>query len=150
MLFLKILIFVLLLLVDQYTKHWAETVLRESDPITVLNSLFELHYSQNTGMAFSFLSNKPDFLMVLVIVILVSIIYYVLKEKSLDWSIVFILAGGLGNLIDRFHYGYVVDFINPLFVDFAIFNIADIALNIGVFILLIKWIAPSFACHNER
>ena len=129
-------ILVLVLIIDQVTKNWAETSLKGSDPIPVLNKLFELHYSQNTGMAFSFLQDQPQFLFGLVLVILVSIIYYVFKEKRMDLAIAFILAGGLGNLLDRIFHGYVIDFINPLFMNFAIFNVADISLNIGVLLLV--------------
>ena len=53
-------------------------------------------------------------------------------------AFVFIIAGGFGNLLDRYLKGYVVDFINPLFIDFAIFNVADIFLNIGVFLIIIE------------
>jgi signal peptidase II len=51
---------------------------------------------------------------------------------------VFIIAGGIGNLIDRYTLGYVVDFINPLFVNFAVFNVADVYLNIGAGLMFIR------------
>ena len=136
-------VFLIVLALDQYSKYWAEHKLQGTEPIPVLNNLFELHYSQNTGMAFSLFSDKPQFLFALVIVIMVSLVFYTFKEKRLDLSIAFILAGGLGNLLDRIIYGYVVDFINPLFIDFAIFNIADISLNVGVIVLILNWIATS-------
>lgn len=141
-------VFLIILIADQLSKYWVEHNLKDAEPIPVLNNLFELHYSQNTGMAFSMFSDKPQFLFGLVSVILISLVYYVFKEKKLDLSIAFILAGGLGNLLDRVIYGYVVDFINPLFIDFAIFNIADISLNIGVFVLILGWIKNS--ASNEK
>jgi len=143
------LILVIVLVSDQLTKNWAETQLQGSEPIPVLNNLFELHYSQNTGMAFSFLDDKPQFLLVLVSVIVISLIYYIFKEKKLDLGIAFILAGGLGNLLDRLVHGYVIDFINPLFMDFAIFNISDIALNIGMALLIFQWLTKEKRVQND-
>jgi signal peptidase II len=132
-----VLIFVIVL--DRLSKIWAYDNLRGSDPISIFNDLFELRYSENTGMAFSILSDKPGFLFALVSLIILGIVYFVIQQKQLDLSIAFILAGGLGNLIDRLMYGFVIDFINPLFIDFAIFNFADIALNLGAILLIIQY-----------
>lgn len=139
MIIINSIVLVFIIITDRLSKTWAYEYLREAEPIPVLNNLFELRYSENTGMAFSLLSDKPRFLFTLVLLIILGIFYHIVKQKTLDLSIAFILAGGLGNLMDRLIYGFVVDFINPLFVDFAIFNVADIALNIGVALLIIQY-----------
>ena len=150
MLVVNSLVLVLVLILDQATKFWAESQLQTLEPIPFLNNYFELHYSQNTGMAFSLLQDRPRFLLVLISVILLTLIYYIFKEKKLRLGIALILAGGLGNLLDRLIHGYVIDFINPLFVNFAIFNIADISLNIGMFLLFIDWIITSFPSRKRE
>jgi len=66
------------------------------------------------------------------------LIVWLISQKKLSWIFVFVIAGGIGNLIDRYTLGYVVDFINPLFVNFAVFNIADAYLNIGAGLMLIR------------
>ena len=68
--------------------------------------------------------------------IILILIIWAIKTKHLNLGLCFIIAGGIGNLIDRFIHGYVIDFINPLFVNFAVFNLADVALNVGVFLLI--------------
>lgn len=139
MIIINSIVLIFIIIIDRLSKTWAYEYLREAEPISVLNNLFELRYSENTGMAFSLLNDKPGFLFTLVSLIILTIFYYIIKQKKLDLSIAFILAGGLGNLMDRLIYGFVVDFINPLFVNFAIFNVADIALNIGVALLIIQY-----------
>ena len=103
----------------------------------VLPGILEFHYAENTGIAFSLFNEMPMLLTLLNSLIILGLIAWVIKNKKLDLGFALIIAGGVGNLIDRFFYGYVVDFINPLFVDFAVFNVSDIALNLGVVALLV-------------
>lgn len=131
-------VLLLILILDRLSKLWVQSFLKIVGSLTLIPGVFELRYAQNTGMAFSLFNDRPDWLLWLITFTLGTIIFWSIKSNKLSLSMAFILAGGLGNLTDRFLYGYVVDFINPLFVDFAIFNIADIALNIGVIILIIE------------
>jgi signal peptidase II len=98
---------------------------------------FRLHHTQNTGAAFSFLRGHPQVLTVVVGVILLAAIIYLFTEiKKRPYSqsvcLALICGGGIGNLIDRLCFGYVVDYIEPVFIRFAIFNFADIVLTCSV------------------
>ena len=74
------------------------------------------------------------------VVVCVGVFYYLFSNRCkslwLYWSLGVILSGGIGNLIDRIRFGYVVDFIEPTFVNFAIFNIADCAVTCGAVVLV--------------
>lgn len=133
----RILSVFLLLLVDQVSKFVMEAVLIDKDSILLLPNILEFRYSQNTGMAFSLFADHYLILTICVSIFILGLIVYSIVQRSLPWALVFIIAGGLGNLADRFIHGYVIDFINFLFIDFAIFNVADIYLNIAA--ALIAW-----------
>lgn len=130
----------MVLILDQVSKLWAKSHLENTSGLVILPNWLELFYAENTGIAFSTFAKYPLVLTFIISVILLYLIYYCYEKKFLNLAYTLILAGGLGNLIDRFHYGYVVDFINPVFIDFAIFNIADISLNLGMFLFLINFI----------
>ena len=127
----------IVLISDRLTKLLAIASLKEQAPMEVLPGILEFHYAENTGIAFSLFNEMPMLLTLLNSLIILGLIAWVIKNKKLDLGFALIIAGGVGNLIDRFFYGYVVDFINPLFVDFAVFNVSDIALNLGVVALLV-------------
>jgi signal peptidase II len=104
---------------------------------------FRLHHTQNTGAAFSFLKEHPQLLSVFIGVILLGCLIWLFAEKKRPYAqslcLAFICAGGLGNLIDRIAQGYVVDYLEPTFMRFAIFNFADMLLtcSVAVWILLL-------------
>ena len=102
--------------------------------------LFTFDYVKNFGAAFNMFSGSRILLSIVSSLVSFFLFYLILSQKNtskLDlYSYSFFLGGSLGNGIDRILNGYVVDFINLNFVNFAIFNIADIAINIG-FILII-------------
>lgn len=133
----------LLLGLDQISKFWAHEILSKKAPITFIPKILELHYSENTGMAFSLFEDHYLVLTIFVSIVVLGMILYIVKTKKLNWTLVFMLSGGLGNLLDRLIYGHVVDFINFLFVDFAIFNIADIYLNIAAALMLLTILKPN-------
>ncbi len=125
---------------DQYSKFLVET--KYQVPFDLIPGFIELRYSQNTGIAFSLFDSYPLLLTVINSVIIVTFLVFFLKNhhESLFANLpsILIIAGGLGNLIDRYIKGYVVDFINPSFIDFAIFNLADTFLNIGVALFIME------------
>jgi signal peptidase II len=133
----KILGILILIGFDQFSKAWVRENLLEN-PMILLNNFIELNYQKNTGIAFSMLDNNALFLTILNSSIVAGLILWLISKKKLSWIFVFIIAGGIGNLIDRYTLGYVVDFINPLFVNFAVFNVADVYLNIGAGLMLIR------------
>ena len=97
-------------------------------------------------MAFSILADRPVLMTVLTTLITVVLIVYTLtlyKQETNSWirlSFALLIGGALSNLLDRYTLGFVVDYINPLFVDFAIFNLADVALNIGAAMLVLSYL----------
>ena len=104
--------------------------------------LFSFHYIENKGAAFNILSGSRIFLSLVSVVFTVIILYLILRVKKHEltelYSYSFILGGTIGNGIDRILKGYVIDFINLDFINFPIFNIADISINIGFILLLCR------------
>jgi signal peptidase II len=133
----KILGIILLIAFDQWSKSWVRFNLVDN-PMVLINNLIELNYQKNTGIAFSLLNNNALVLTLVNSTIVAALIVWLISQKKLSWIFVFVIAGGIGNLIDRYTLGYVVDFINPLFVNFAVFNIADAYLNISAGLMLIR------------
>ena len=129
-----------LTLIDRLTKYAAVMTVKVNGPKEFLFGLFQFTYVENTGGAFSLFSDKTAVLTVLTVLFLIGALIVLLKRflKSsfLNVSLVLIIAGGLGNVIDRIAYGYVVDFIEPLFMDFAVFNFADCCITVGAFMII--------------
>lgn len=126
--------------IDQIIKSLAETKLTASGEITVIRNFLSWDYVQNTGAAFGSFSDNTKLLSIITgLVILAGIIAIILKKIKggfLNAVAVMIIAGGLGNLIDRITKGYVVDYIKVLFMDFPVFNFADILVTCGAFMLI--------------
>lgn len=133
----KILGIILLIAFDQWSKSWVRNNLIDN-PMLLINNFLELNYQKNTGIAFSLLNDSALVLTLVNSSIIAGLIVWLISQKKLSWIFVFVIAGGIGNLIDRYTLGYVVDFINPLFINFAVFNIADVYLNIGAGLMLIR------------
>ena len=123
--------------------------------INIIPQILSFSYTQNTGVAFGLISNNIIFVIIFNIVILGIIIKF-LKEnnESIDYtvlvSLILILSGGIGNLIDRILRGYVVDFIKFDFINFPIFNVADISITLGIFILVIVIVKQMILNKNEK
>lgn len=105
-------------------------------------SLINLTYLENRGAAFGILQDKRILFVILTIAIVLYLLYYFitnLKSNPLVLNIAFslIISGALGNFYDRLFQGYVVDFIEFAFVDFPVFNIADIFVTVGCGLLII-------------
>ena len=102
--------------------------------------VFSIDFVKNNGAAFNILSGSRLLLALISIVISIILIFLILKKNKFSnidlYSYSFILGGTLGNGIDRVVRGYVIDFINLNFINFPVFNIADISINIGFFIIL--------------
>lgn len=115
------------------------------------NALMKLTYAENTGAAFSIMQNSTKFLMVLSIIAIASILYYVIKNISTTkvkeiFLFAMLLAGIFGNLYERVFLGYVRDFFDLAFINFPIFNISDVFINISVvgIIFMILFARKSF------
>jgi len=113
---------------------------------------FKIVHFQNKGAAFSFLHDAAGwqryFLITVSMIAIVVIPFFIKKNKKEPlalWSFTFILAGAIGNLIDRIYYGYVIDFIYLHVNDFywPAFNIADSFITIGAFLLIFDMVKKS-------
>lgn len=135
-------VFVLVLL-DQWTKLLAVKYLMNTDGITLIPGVFKLYYLENRGSAFGLLQNQKTFFVIFTIAVLVilALIYRCIPDTvrmlPLQWIIVFIYAGAIGNFIDRIRQSYVVDFFYFELIDFPIFNVADIYVTVSAVLLLI-------------
>ena len=127
-----------ILILDQTTKY---IITNNIDNIKFNNLiLFSIELVKNYGAAFNILSNNRLFLSLISIISSIIIILVLLKNKRINiidsYGLSFILGGSIGNGIDRVIYGYVIDFINLNFINFPVFNIADISINIGFLLIL--------------
>lgn len=131
---------ILIVAFDQITKYFASLKLADGSVAKFIPGVVHFKYAENTGMAFSMLSGARWVFIALTVVVCVGVFYYLFSNRCkslwLYWSLGVILSGGIGNLIDRIRFGYVVDFIEPTFVNFAIFNIADCAVTCGAVVLV--------------
>ena len=122
--------------IDQAIKLWAVQALAPVESITLIPHVLELRFVLNQGMAFSLLSGKQLFLIIATSAALLAVAYGLFfrsRGKRLQQAaLVLVLGGGIGNLIDRVLNGEVVDYINLLFMRFAVFNFADICVCVGV------------------
>ena len=131
----------LLIALDQLVKSYIVQQIPLGEVRTWIPKLVSLTYLQNRGAAFSMLQDQQWFFAIITLVVMVGAIWYLHKhmEDSI-WMVIgltLIIAGGLGNFIDRLSQGFVVDMFHLDFINFAIFNVADSYLTVGVIILLI-------------
>ena len=110
--------------------------------MTLIPGVLELRYFLTDGMAFSMLAGKQKLLIAVTSLMLLGVLWMLFARKltpleRVAWTLV--LGGGIGNLIDRIATGVVVDYINVLFMNFAIFNFADICVCVGVGLLMV-WV----------
>ena len=140
--FYFILLSSIIVLTDQFTKLIISLYTKELINKNFL--IFSIDYIKNYGAAFNLLSGSRFFLSFVSITITILLIYFILNKKlksNIDLlSYSFILGGTLGNGIDRIVKGYVIDFIKLNFIEFPVFNIADISINIGVLLIIYRLI----------
>ena len=149
-----VLIFAVLLAADLVSKHYAASLLAPSGSYEAIKNVLTFRYSENRGAAFGIFEDSRLFLSLFVGIVILAIVAFLVwhivkkkyKEKGGVWlhvALSFILAGGVGNLVDRIALGYVRDFIEYSFLytlfeyRFAICNLADVFLTVGVIMVVI-------------
>lgn len=148
---------VIAIIIDQITKLYFENNFELFQTVPLIEPILNFTLAHNHGAAFSFLADKGGwqkwFFSALALAVSVGIMVYLRKVPKvatvLSAGLALVLAGALGNLIDRVRLGYVIDFIHVHYADawhFPIFNVADIAINIGVALILID----SFFLEGKR
>lgn len=126
-----------MIVLDQAVKYWAVTVLKTQATIPVIEGMFHFTYVENRGAAFSLFAwlNSPWIFAVLAVIVSM-IIYFVLRKDYVQTmlgriSLILVAAGALGNAVDRVTRGFVVDMFDFRFIQFPVFNIADILICTG-------------------
>ena len=142
--FKAIILIIILVALDQITKHQAVLYLKDRPNISIIPNVLELTYLENTGAAFSIMNSAVFFQTVMkfltpVFFIIIMIIFYKasknIKYRSLSIILLFILSGAIGNYIDRITNNYVIDFIYFSAINFPVFNVADIYVTLGFIIV---------------
>ena len=127
---------------DQVTKAWARAALA-SGRVTIVPGVMDLVLVKNTGAAFSIGSGSTWVFALLAVVIVGACAAWVWREHTMPTPLACALgavaAGGIGNLIDRVAAGEVTDFFATTFVDFPVFNVADIFVTCGVVLVMALW-----------
>ncbi len=138
---------VLLIVIDQISKILVSTNLYEYDSISIISNFFNITYAKNIGAAFSLLKGgRIIFIFLAILVIILLTIYIKNNYNNLNKidkiSLILILSGSTGNLIDRIIYGYVIDFLDfKIFnYNYPIFNLADTYIVIGAILMLFNMI----------
>lgn len=136
---------VLVLVIDQITKLWARNTLPGA-PIVVWKNVFSFRLIYNTGASFGIFQNKTLALTVFSIVgmLAIAVFYFwlpkVKKMRPMRLTLAMIMAGGIGNIIDRIAFGKVTDMISFDLINFPVFNVADIGVTCGAIVMCILWI----------
>ena len=138
----------ILVVIDQVTKYLTVQNIELGQVVEFIPDFVSLTYIRNTGAAFSILEGQMWFFYIVTTVVIGVLIYYMYTEakndRVLGILLSLILAGAIGNFIDRLMLLYVVDMIKLEFMDFAIFNVADSYLTVGVILLFI------YTIYQER
>lgn len=146
MLILDAIILLILLAFDQLTKYLVIANLKNKPAIVLIDGVLELNYLENRGSAFGMLQNQKFFILFVGVVFMAVILFLLFKlPEDKKFNVIHILlsaivAGGLGNMIDRFRFDYVVDFISFVLIHFPIFNVADCYIVVATITLFILFL----------
>ena len=143
---------------DQLTKILIDSNMQLHQSIPIISfgdpNVLNITYERNPGAAFSILEGKQLFLILFTAVVIVVMLYLMLskrvKKPTYIWSMSLIVAGGIGNLIDRVIRGEVVDFIDVRIINFAVFNVADICAVLGALGLLLFVVADEIKEQKNK
>jgi len=144
----------LVVILDQFFKRWVVITLSSGGEQVLIPNVFSLIYVENTGAAFSILADQRWLLASIAFVMAIVLIAILLRYTDGFWGtlgLASVLGGTIGNLIDRVFNGYVVDMFRwTLFFEFAIFNIADIFITLGVITFCIHFITLSYRTQSDE
>ena len=134
-------IIALLVLADQLIKFLVSVYLKPVTTVAVIKGVLNFTYVENTGAVFGSFSTYTALLTVVSVILLAVTVFFLATKKSkskiVNSCLILMVSGGIGNIIDRIRLHYVVDFIEPVFVNFAVFNFADCLITVGAFTLII-------------
>lgn len=125
---------------DQYFKYLVVEYIKPIEYYDVIDDVLRLRYVENTGAVFGSFATHTMLLTVFSILLLGFTIWFLYNNKSksklMNICLLLMISGGIGNIIDRIRLHYVVDYIEPTFINFAVFNFADCLITVGAFILI--------------
>ncbi|MDO4588749.1 MAG: signal peptidase II [Fusobacterium sp.] len=139
-----IILVAILIALDQVSKYVIDKNFFEGDTLAVITNFFHITYVKNRGIAFGMFQGKLDIISVATVIAIIAIIYYLYKDRNKmpifeKIGFNFILAGAIGNMIDRVARGFVVDMIDFRGIWAFVFNLADVWINIGVLLILLEY-----------
>lgn len=152
-------IYIVLILIlvgaDQLSKYLIDTTMFEGETLPFITNFFHITYVKNRGIAFGLFQGKLDIIGIATIIAIVAIAYYLYKEKNKlslveKMGFIYILAGAIGNMIDRVFRGYVIDMIDFRGIWSYIFNLADVWINIGVIFIILDQLFRKNRKKNEE
>lgn len=139
--FLWSLFAVAIIILDQLTKFLVVKYIDATQVITFIPKVIEFVYVKNNGAAFNILSGRIGLLSIISLVFAIGVVWFMIvkkpQNKIFTTSMLLLFAGAVGNVIDRIFRGFVVDFIKTSFINFPVFNIADISITCGAALLII-------------
>lgn len=138
--FISLAVIALLTAADQVIKYFIVSDLKPVGEMILIPGVLRLTYVENDGAMMGMLGGKASAMTVVTVVVLIALVA-VLLSKKVKFGLIYccfvaIIAGGIGNLIDRFRLGYVIDYIDVLFVKFYVFNFADCLVTVGAFLII--------------
>ena len=149
-----IIIALAVILIDQLSKIFIVSNVQLYEHFTFIPGIIDIAYVKNTGAAFSILDKHTWLLAILSIIVSALIVIYMIKTKPVDKLTVIsaglILGGALGNGIDRIVRQYVVDFIEFSFINFPVFNVADIAITVGACLIILSIIISEKELKKDK
>ena len=142
--YLTVLIWIVILTIfDQLSKIAADQFLKFREPFVLIRNVFQLEYLENRGAAFGILQNRQEIFCLITILALLGLTFLFVRMpaspryRPMSICYVLFMAGALGNFIDRTLQGYVIDFFYFKWINFPIFNVADIYVTTAVILLLV-------------
>lgn len=141
---------------DQYTKYLISADYTLAESHTLIPKIIDITYVRNTGAAWGMLSDRTWLLIsittVVMLICITLVLKYGTKNKMLFWAMIFVLSGGIGNMIDRiFRGGAVVDFLHFTFwTDFPVFNLADCSIVLGASLLVIYFLIDLYRDEKKK
>lgn len=136
----SLVVIALLTAADQLIKHYVVLNLKPVDEKLVIPGVLRFTYVENDGAMMGLFGGKAQVMMwITVVIIAVLLVLLMMKRIRFGFNyccLVAIIAGGIGNLIDRFRLGFVIDYIDVLFVKFYVFNFADCLITVGAFLII--------------
>lgn len=137
-------VLLIVLALDQLTKYLVATQMSLGESIPLLGEFLSITSHRNSGAAWGIFQGRMLFFYIITVVVLIFLVYFYKSEARDNWmmqiGITLLMAGAIGNFIDRLLFQEVVDFVDILIFnyDFPIFNVADSALTVGVVMLLLE------------